>query len=120
MTDGDSACQRVTLRQLNEAIGRAAPRLLHERPEGQKLFGLRWRELIAENEMLRAALGAKEAFEKHWQSQPEPSFNQAKAAILSLNEDDAKGLAISLYIQLSLIEKYKLRNPNLTADGQTG
>jgi hypothetical protein len=56
MTDTDGAVQRVTLRCLNEAIGKATPRLLKERPEGQKLYGLHWKELIAERDTLRAEL----------------------------------------------------------------
>ena len=52
--DSDDACQRVTLRRLNEAIGKAAPRLLYERSEGQKLYGLRYRELMAERDALHA------------------------------------------------------------------
>lgn len=51
--DGDSAVRRTTLRRLNEAIGKAAPRLLMERPEGQKIYGLHFRELRAEVEELR-------------------------------------------------------------------
>jgi hypothetical protein len=46
-TDMDAACQRATLRQLNEAVGKAAPRLLKERPGGQKLYGLHYQELRA-------------------------------------------------------------------------
>ena len=51
-TDSDAAVRRVTMRRLNEAIGVAAPRLLMERPEGQKLYGLRYRELADENKAL--------------------------------------------------------------------
>lgn len=51
--DGDAAVRRTTLRRLNEAIGKAAPRLLMERREGQKMYGLHYRELHAEVERLR-------------------------------------------------------------------
>ncbi len=61
VTDADAACQRVTLRRLNEAIGKAAPRLLYERPEGQKLYGLNYKAQAAELERLRAALAAQPA-----------------------------------------------------------
>jgi len=52
-TDSNAAVRRCTMRRLNEAVGKAAPRLLHERGEGQKLYGLRWRELVAERDALR-------------------------------------------------------------------
>jgi hypothetical protein len=55
-SDYDAASQRVTLRMLNEAVGKAAPRLLMERPEGQKLYGLAWAELRARAERAEAAL----------------------------------------------------------------
>jgi hypothetical protein len=59
--DGDAAIRRTTLRRLNEAIGKAAPRLLMERAEGQRLYGLRYRELMEENERPLAASRAQ-----HW------------------------------------------------------
>jgi hypothetical protein len=46
-SDSDSSCGRVSLRKLGEAIGKACPRLLMEKPEGQRLYGLHWRELQA-------------------------------------------------------------------------
>lgn len=54
-SDIDQGAGRATLRMLSEAIGKATPRLLMERPEGQKLYGLRWRELREENERLQHA-----------------------------------------------------------------
>lgn len=55
-TDSDSAAQRVALRKLNEAVGKATPRLLMERPEGRNLYGLNYRAMRSENELLREAL----------------------------------------------------------------
>lgn len=52
-SDSAAACYRVAQRQLSEAIGKACPRLFGEKPEGQKLYGLRWREMREENEALR-------------------------------------------------------------------
>jgi hypothetical protein len=43
--DGAAAVKRCTLRRLNEAIGKAVPRLMMERPEGQKMYGLNYREM---------------------------------------------------------------------------
>lgn len=46
--DISDAIARCTVRRFNEAIGIALPRLLREKPEGQNLYGLRWKELKAE------------------------------------------------------------------------
>jgi PAS domain-containing protein len=51
--DASQGALRATKRVLSEAIGKACPRLMMERPEGQKLYGLHWRELREENEALR-------------------------------------------------------------------
>lgn len=45
--DGAAAVRRCTLRRLNEAVGKAVPRLMFERPEGQKLYGLNYMEMRA-------------------------------------------------------------------------
>lgn len=52
--DADESVRRVTLRRLSEAVGRALPRLMFEQAEGQKFYGLRYRELYEENKQLRA------------------------------------------------------------------
>lgn len=66
--DGAAAVRYCTLRRLNEAVGKAVPRLMMERPEGQKLYGLNYMEmrgrikaLGAANEALEAALRIAEA-----------------------------------------------------------
>ena len=59
LDDGGEAQRRTTLRRLNEAVGKALPRLLYENPEGQRMYGLRYRELFDENKRLRKALGLK-------------------------------------------------------------
>ena len=43
--DGAAAVRSCTLRRLNEAVGKAVPRLMMERPEGQKLYGLNYMEM---------------------------------------------------------------------------
>lgn len=53
-SDSDSAVRRCTMRKLNEAVGKALPKLMFEQPEGQQLYGLRWRELVAERDALKA------------------------------------------------------------------
>ena len=45
--DGAAAVRSCTLRRLNEAVGKAVPRLMMERPEGQKLYGLNYMEMRA-------------------------------------------------------------------------
>lgn len=57
-SDMDQGAARATLRCLNEAVGKAAPLLLKERLEGQRLYGLRWKELKQEIADLRAQLAA--------------------------------------------------------------
>ena len=47
---------RATLRMLNEAVGKATPRLLYEREEGMTYYGLRWRERNEEIKNLKDAL----------------------------------------------------------------
>jgi hypothetical protein len=54
--DNASASARVTRRRLNEALGKAEPRLLYEKPEGQQLFALAWKALRCERDALREAL----------------------------------------------------------------
>jgi hypothetical protein len=54
--DGTQGAIRATRRQMAEALGKSLPRLLYEKREGQKLFGLRYRELAEENAHLRDAL----------------------------------------------------------------
>jgi hypothetical protein len=54
--DGSQGALRATKRQLSEAIGKACPRLLMEKPDGQKFYGLQWRELRAEVTRLRERL----------------------------------------------------------------
>jgi hypothetical protein len=54
--DGTQGAIRATRRKMAEALGNALPRLLYEKREGQKLFGLRCRELAEENAHLRDAL----------------------------------------------------------------
>jgi hypothetical protein len=56
LDDSAAGALRASRRKLSEAIGKATPRLLMEKPEGQKFYGLHWRELRAENTKLRAAL----------------------------------------------------------------
>jgi len=56
--DNASASARATRRRLNEALGKAEPRLLYEKPEGQQLFALAWKELRCERDALREALRA--------------------------------------------------------------
>jgi hypothetical protein len=51
--DGDNAVRRTTMRRLNEAVCKATPRLLYERPEGQQLYGLHYREQRDEIQRLR-------------------------------------------------------------------
>lgn len=55
-SDSDAAVHRCTRRRLNEAVGKAAPRLMFERTEGQRFYGLRWKELLAECDALRAGM----------------------------------------------------------------
>ena len=45
-SDSDAAVRRCALRKLSEAVGKAAPRLMFEQPEGQNLYGLNYREWI--------------------------------------------------------------------------
>jgi hypothetical protein len=55
--DGAAAVKRCTLRRLNEAIGKAVPRLMREgRPEGQKMYGLRYLEMRGRIKALEATL----------------------------------------------------------------
>ncbi|MEI7296619.1 hypothetical protein WCQ02_31135 [Paraburkholderia tropica] len=56
--DGSQGALRATKRQLSEAIGKACPRLMMERADGQKLYGLHWRELNEEVRGLREDLQA--------------------------------------------------------------
>lgn len=60
-TDSDDAVRRCTLRRLNEAVGKATPRLMYEKSGGEKFYGLLWRELRDENERLRAEVEALQA-----------------------------------------------------------
>lgn len=60
-TDADTATQRTILRRLNEAIGVALPRLAHEKPGGQALYGLRWIEQAEEIHRLRMRVAELEA-----------------------------------------------------------
>jgi predicted RNase H-like nuclease (RuvC/YqgF family) len=53
LTDG---AIRVILRLLAESLGKDAPRLLKERPEGQKLFGLHYSEMAERIAALEAEL----------------------------------------------------------------
>ncbi|WP_430229326.1 ead/Ea22-like family protein [Paraburkholderia tropica] len=52
--DGSQGALRATKRQLSEAIGNACPRLMMEKPDGQKFYGLHWREMREERDRLRA------------------------------------------------------------------
>jgi hypothetical protein len=56
--DMSAGAARATLRLLAESLGQNAPRLLRERPEGQKFYGLLWRELRAELAALQDRLKA--------------------------------------------------------------
>jgi hypothetical protein len=55
-SDSTQGAGRATLRRLAEAVGKACPKLLYEKREGQKLYGLRYRELAQENEQLKITL----------------------------------------------------------------
>ena len=57
-SDSTQGAGRATLRQLAEAVGKACPRLLYEKSEGQNLYGLRYRELVRERDEARAVAGA--------------------------------------------------------------
>ena len=50
----------ANLRRLNEAVGKATPRLLFEREDGMTYYGLRWREMRDQLNEMRALL--KEAY----------------------------------------------------------
>jgi hypothetical protein len=67
-SDLDQGAARATRRMLSEAIGKATPRLLMERPEGQKLYGLRWREMRAEVERLQAQVASLQREAHTWSS----------------------------------------------------
>jgi hypothetical protein len=56
-TDGEVAVYRCMRRRFEEAVGERFTRLLKERPEGQKLFGLRYDELNEQIVALRGQLG---------------------------------------------------------------
>jgi hypothetical protein len=70
--DSDAACGRVARRRLGEAIGKATPRLLMERPEGQRLYGLRYRDLIAERDRLAADLVEARELLEEWRDDGMP------------------------------------------------
>lgn len=52
--DHSQGAARAQTRMLNEAIGKAVPRLLGERPEGQRLYGLHYRDMRDERDNLRS------------------------------------------------------------------
>jgi FtsZ-binding cell division protein ZapB len=52
--DHSEGVARAQTRRLNEAIGKAVPRLLFERPEGQRFYGLHYRTLREERDEARA------------------------------------------------------------------
>lgn len=54
--DRADAVVRCTIRRLEEAFGEPLTRLLKERPEGQKLYSLHYRDLREENEKLKEKL----------------------------------------------------------------
>ena len=54
--DETQGAGRATLRRLNEAVGKACPKLLYEKQEGRLFYGLRYRELKEENEKLKHEL----------------------------------------------------------------
>ena len=58
-SDSTQGAGRATLRRLAEAVGKACPKLLYEKREGQKLYGLRYRELAQENGQLQEQLAAE-------------------------------------------------------------
>jgi hypothetical protein len=58
--DGTQGAIRATRRQMAEALGKSLPRLLYEKQEGQKMFGLRYRELVEENVRIQDALAKAE------------------------------------------------------------
>lgn len=80
--DHSQGALRATKRLLSEAICKACPRLLMERPEGQKLYGLHWRELREENEALRA-----DAERYRWAISLEDNVEQLYAAVISCGPD---------------------------------
>jgi DNA repair exonuclease SbcCD ATPase subunit len=69
-SDMDAAVQVCLLRRLEEAIGERRTRLLYEKPGGQKLYSLRYREMKEEIEALTASLhkanSQAEEFERMW------------------------------------------------------
>lgn len=86
--DGDNAVRRTALRQLNEAIDKAAPRLLMERPEGQRLYGLNYRDLIAERDRLRAELERNKAAFNEWLAKTKWVQETAEPTELGLHRAD--------------------------------
>lgn len=68
-TDVDQACCRCVRRELMESIGEAAPKLIMERPEGQKLYGLRYRELKSQVRKLEAKLERVRGLPDKWRDE---------------------------------------------------
>ena len=86
--DGATAVRRCTLRRLNEAIGKAVPRLMFERPEGQKLYGLNYMEMRERIEALEATLDRQQlSYER------ERNLDQEEIErLIALRRDDARAL----------------------------
>ena len=94
--DGDAAVRRCTLRRLNEAIGKVVPRLMRERPEGQKLYGLNYMEMRGRIKALEAANEALEATLDRQQIsyERERQLDQEEIErLIALRRDDARVLA---------------------------
>jgi hypothetical protein len=78
-TDSEAAVYRCIRRRFEEAVGERFTRLLKERPEGQKLFALRWDEVKQERDDAQARLAqARDLLLTIWPSGPECEHRVAR------------------------------------------
>ena len=93
--DGAAAVRSCTLRRLNEAVGKAVPRLMMERPEGQKLYGLNYMEMWGRIKALEDREQALEATLERQQisHERERDLDQDEIErLIALRRDDARAL----------------------------
>lgn len=86
--DGATAVRRCTLRRLNEAIGKAVPRLMMERSESQKLYGLNYMEMRGRIKALEATLDLQQLSYEREQNLDQEEIER----LIALRRDDARVL----------------------------